>query len=625
MHAGKMDTHDLFRRLGAGTKFNYQRFGKDAERFKVLRPQQKKGSTDPLTAIDFFSSGSHDIVNDEDDEKDLELEQESKSVKRKLKDEGKTSNSSQKKKKKEKASVMTEDEAIQWISSSEKKPIDLKDAKDQLSVKRLKQLHQEKVNQIRGQNKIHVHGTDIPDPVCTFNELQNEYQLDSKVLQNICTAGYESPTAIQMQAIPVMMHKREILACAPTGSGKTVAFCLPVITNLRKPVNKGFRALVMSPTRELAHQTYKELLSLVDGTGLRVHIIKKKDTVKKQGPKSKKVFDILVSTPNRLIYLLNQDPPALDLSTVEWLVVDESDKLFEDGKTGFREQLAAIFQACSSPALRRAFFSATCAPDVEKWCKLNLDNLVVVNIGARNSAAETVEQELLFVGAENGKLLAFRNLIRKGLNPPVLVFVQSIDRARELFHELVYEGINVDVIHANRTQQQRENVVKNFRLGKIWVLICTALLARGIDFKGVNLVVNYDFPTTAIEYIHRVGRTGRAGHKGKAITFFTEDDKPLIRTIATVIKQAGCPVPDYMTGFRKLETKQRRQLANAPPKRQSIRTTPQFVTQKGKGKGRKRKRKAGKKVEAAVAPKDGVTSQETTDNGNVVESLALEP
>ncbi|KAL2103522.1 hypothetical protein ACEWY4_000390 [Coilia grayii] len=615
LHAGEMDTHDLFRKLGAGTKFDFRKFGKDAERFKVLRPQLKKDSTDPFTAIDFFSCGTHNTVKDDGNEEreDLELVQDSKTVKRKLNGVEKTSNSKPKKKKKDKAFGDTEGESIQWISSAEKKSSQ-DDAKDQLSVKRLKQLQQEKLNQIRGQNRIHVHGTDIPDPVCTFDELQNEYQLDSKVLQNILAAGYETPTPIQMQGIPVMMHKREILACAPTGSGKTVAFCLPVITNLRKPVNKGFRALVISPTRELANQTYKELLRLVDGTGLRVHIIKKKDTAQKQGPKSKKVSDILVSTPNRLIYLLNQDPPALDLTKVEWLVVDESDKLFEDGKTGFREQLATIFQACTSPALRRAFFSATCAPDVEKWCKLNLDNLVVVNVGPRNSAAETVEQELLFVGAENGKLLAFRNLRKKGLTPPVLVFVQSIERARELYHELIYEGINVDVIHADRTQQQRENVVKNFRSGKIWVLICTALLARGIDFKGVNLVVNYDFPTSAIEYIHRVGRTGRAGHLGKAITFFTEDDKPLIRSIATVIKQAGCPVPDYMVGFKKLETKQKRQLLKAPPKRQSIRTTPLFLTAKGKGKGKKRKRKGAKKAEvAADAPKGGKTSQQTTD------------
>uniref|UniRef100_A0A671P7X1 Probable ATP-dependent RNA helicase DDX52 n=1 Tax=Sinocyclocheilus anshuiensis TaxID=1608454 RepID=A0A671P7X1_9TELE len=411
------------------------------------------------------------------------------------------------------------------------------------------------VNRIRHQNRINVHGTDIPDPVSTFEELQQEYDLDPRIIQSIKAAGFQTPTPIQMQAVPLMMHKREILASAPTGSGKTMAFCLPLLAHLRQPLNKGFRALIISPTRELATQTHRELLKLSEGVGFRVHMINKGvEAVKKYGPKTAKKFDILVTTPNRLIYLLNQDPPAINLSSVEWLVVDESDKLFEDGKTGFREQLATIFLACTSPKIRRVLFSATFATDVEQWCKLNLDNLVCVNIGPRNSAAETVEQQLLFVGSENGKLLAMRNLIKQGFLPPVLVFVQSIDRARELFHELVYEGINVDVIHADRTQQQRDNVVSSFRSGKIWVLICTALLARGIDFKGINLVINYDFPTTAVEYIHRIGRTGRAGNKGKAITFFTEDDKPLLHSIATVIKKAGCPVPDYMIGLKKIKS-----------------------------------------------------------------------
>uniref|UniRef100_A0A673IMC5 ATP-dependent RNA helicase n=1 Tax=Sinocyclocheilus rhinocerous TaxID=307959 RepID=A0A673IMC5_9TELE len=407
-------------------------------------------------------------------------------------------------------------------------------------------------------------GIHIPDPVSTFEELQQEYDLDPRIIQNIKAAGFQTPTPIQMQAVPLMMHKREILASAPTGSGKTMAFCLPLLAHLRQPLNKGFRALIISPTRELATQTHRELLKLSEGVSFRVHMINKGvEAIKKYGPKTAKKFDILVTTPNRLIYLLNQDPPAINLSSVEWLVVDESDKLFEDGKTGFREQLATIFLTCTSPKIRRVLFSATFATDVEQWCKLNLDNLVCVNIGPRNSAAETVEQQLLFVGSENGKLLAMRNLIKQGFLPPVLVFVQSIDRARELFHELVYEGINVDVIHADRTQQQRDNVVSSFRSGKIWVLICTALLARGIDFKGINLVINYDFPTTAVEYIHRIGRTGRAGNKGKAITFFTEDDKPLLRS------------------------KLKRQLVTKPPRRSTIRTTPRILFEK---KPSKRKR-----------------------------------
>ncbi|KAK7926148.1 hypothetical protein WMY93_008458 [Mugilogobius chulae] len=413
-------------------------------------------------------------------------------------------------------------EGISWTSDLNKRIQNQPSGdKEKNSLKRLKHLHQEKVNRIRGQNRINVHGCDVPDPVCTFEELQSEYRLHSRILQNLKDAGLDTPTPIQMQAIPLMMHGREVLACAPTGSGKTLAFCLPLLTHLQQPANLGFRAVVISPTRELASQTYRELLRLSDGVGFRVHIIDKASlAAKKYGPKSSKKYDILVSTPNRLIYLLSQDPPVLDLSSVEWLVVDESDKLFEAGKSGFREQLATIFLACSGPKVRRAFFSATCTPDVEQWCRLNLDNLVTVNIGHRNTAVETVEQELLFVGSEDGKLVAMRDIIKKGFLPPML--------------------------------QQRDNVVNSFRSGHIWVLICTALLARGIDFKGVNLVLNYDFPTSAVEYIHRIGRTGRAGHCGKAITFFTENDKPLLRSIANVIKQAGCPVPDYMIGFKKI-------------------------------------------------------------------------
>ncbi|KAK1788052.1 hypothetical protein P4O66_016531 [Electrophorus voltai] len=613
-----MDAVELFKKLGVGAKFDFKRFGKDAERFKVVRSQSKDISN-PMARISFFGIKRDDetaveCTHDDSEEEKSEEEQAVFAEKRKGSDEDEPLSIQRKKRKKDKKNTgdaeieepdgddksEPEKGGIQWMSSQSKKAEGPKTkAKDSPSLMRLKQLHQEKVSQLRHKNRINVHGSDVPDPLSTFEELRQEYELDPRIIQNIKAAGFQTPTPIQMQAIPLMMHRREILACAPTGSGKTIAFCLPVLSHLRQPLNKGFRALIVAPTRELASQTHRELLKLSEGVGFRIHIINKGvDAARKYGPTSAKKFDILVTTPNRLVYLLNQDPPAVDLSSVEWLVVDESDKLFEDGKTGFREQLATIFLACSSPKIRRALFSATFTTEVEQWCKLNLDNLVCVNIGPRNSAAETVEQELLFVGAENGKLLAMRDLIKKGFLPPMLVFVQSIDRARELFHELVYEGINVDVIHADRTQQQRDNVVSSFRSGKIWVLICTALMARGIDFKGVNLVVNYDFPTSAVEYIHRIGRTGRAGHKGKAITFFTESDKPLLRSIATVIKQAGCPVPEYMIGFKKMKSKVKRQLEKKPPRRSTIRTTPRLLTKKKPNKGKRKKLKIEANVKA---------------------------
>ncbi|XP_036307587.1 probable ATP-dependent RNA helicase DDX52 isoform X3 [Pipistrellus kuhlii] len=525
-----MDAHDLFRRLGAGAKFDVRRFSADAARFQVGKRKYDFDSSEVLQGLDFFGNKKSVPGECGESRTNQELQDEAK------KEESLTERKREQNKKKRKrmASEITSEEegpTIQWISSVEAKIEDKKVKKEnKLTSGKLEHIRKEKINFLRNKHKIHIQGTDLPDPIATFQQLELEYKINSRLLQNILDSGFQTPTPIQMQAIPVMLHGRELLASAPTGSGKTLAFSIPILMHLKQPTNKGFRALIISPTRELASQTHRELVKISEGMGFRIHMIHKAAiAAKKFGSKSSKKFDILVTTPNRLIYLLKRDPPGIDLTSVEWLVVDESDKLFEDGKTGFRDQLASIFLACTSHKVRRAMFSATFAYDVEQWCKLNLDNVITVSIGARNSAVETVEQELLFVGSETGKLLAMRELIKKGFNPPVLVFVQSIERAKELFHELIYEGINVDVIHADRTQEQRDNTVQSFRAGKIWVLICTALLARGIDFKGVNLVINYDFPTSSVEYIHRIGRTGRAGHKGKAVTFFTEDDKPLLR------------------------------------------------------------------------------------------------
>uniref|UniRef100_A0A7M4EW06 Probable ATP-dependent RNA helicase DDX52 n=1 Tax=Crocodylus porosus TaxID=8502 RepID=A0A7M4EW06_CROPO len=561
-----MDSHALFRRLGAGARFDVKRFSRDARRFGVVKGPGP-GSVPPAS-LDFFGlheTGPPSAPGTDGAAAQMPAVELPETIS---------------------ASELPENDGILWMSSLEAKLKNTREMGEKKpAAEKLEQLRQEKINHFRNKHKINVQGTDLPEPIATFEQLQKEYKVHPKIMQNIESAGFQVPTPIQMQAIPVMLHGRELLASAPTGSGKTLAFSIPILTHLKQPMNKGFRALIISPTRELASQTHRELVKLSEGTGFRIHMIHKAaEAAKKFGPKSSQKFDVLVTTPNRLIYLLKQDPPAIDLTRVEWLVVDESDKLFEDGKSGFRDQLASIFLACTSHVIKRAMFSATFAHDVEQWCKLNLDNVILVSVGARNSAAETVEQELLFVGSETGKLLAMRELVKKGFTPPVLVFVQSIERAKELFHELIYEGINVDVIHADKTQQQRDNIVHSFRAGKIWVLICTALLARGIDFKGVNMVINYDFPTSAVEYIHRIGRTGRAGHTGKALTFFTEDDKPLLRSVASVIQRAGCPVPDYIKHFRKLQSKQKKKFIKKPLEREHIRTMPQYFLEKAKSK-----------------------------------------
>ncbi|KDO17282.1 hypothetical protein SPRG_17286 [Saprolegnia parasitica CBS 223.65] len=251
------------------------------------------------------------------------------------------------------------------------------------------------------------------------------------------------------------------------------------------------------------------------------------------------------------------------------ICLDEADRLFE---MGFVEQIDEVFAACTNPSLQRMMFSATMLEGVEEMAQSVLKDPIKVAIGVKNAGANTINQRLLFVGKEEGKLVAMKQLIQEGLKLPVLMFVQNKDRAKELFHELVYDGINVGAIHADRTKEQRDKVIKDFRTGSVWVLICTDLMSRGIDFKGVNMVINYDFPQSAVSYIHRIGRTGRNGRKGEAVTFFTESDMMYLRTIANVMKLSGCDVPDWMLAMKKASVRQRKQLLKAPPQRHRIET-----------------------------------------------------
>ncbi|XP_030756350.1 probable ATP-dependent RNA helicase DDX52 [Sitophilus oryzae] len=449
--------------------------------------------------------------------------------------------------------------------------------------KKKRLLEQEEINHYRNINNISVVGRHVPNPARAFRD----FNIDEDIKQNLIKCGYTEPTPIQKQAVPIMLQGRQMLACAPTGSGKTAAFLVPIIQELKGPQKQGFRALILCPTRELANQSQRECMKLSEGRGFRIHTISKiKKALTQYGPKSSKKYDILITTPNRLCYLLKQDPPAIQLSNVEWLIIDEADKLFEDGTRSFRDQMKEILVACDNSNKKIAMFSATYTPIVAKWCVHNMKGLVRVTVGQKNAAADTIDQELLFVGTEQGKLLAFRDLVRLGLSPPVLVFVQSKERAQQLFNELIYDGINVDAIHADRTQTQRDNTVRSFREGRIWVLICTELMARGVDFKGVNLVINYDFPPTAISYVHRIGRAGRAGRKGKAITFFTTEDTVNLRSIAHILKESGCDVPEYMLKLKKNRKSEVKKMAKSAPKRDEIITIPLYDRIKG---GKKKK------------------------------------
>ncbi|XP_064080327.1 probable ATP-dependent RNA helicase DDX52 [Macrobrachium nipponense] len=553
-----MNSYDIFRKLTRGINFNQKRFKGELHRIGVISRHEKDIEVGEAEVLSNEDSKVNEIKSEEGGTSlaegntdvdfnggvkilgDLHFSKELSKSKRK------------KKRKKELADGETE---------------------EQREKQRLLELKTEQINRARNQNGIHVWGTDIPGPILFLDELKTEYNVAEVIVDNLRNQGFVEPMPIQMQAWSLMLQGREILASAPTGSGKTAAFLVPILHQLEGPRKKGFRAVLLAPTRELAKQTHRECVRLSEGLGFRAHIISNVNRAKKKfGPNSSKKFDISCNNPpKRLVFLLQDgDTPSVDLSNVEWLVIDESDRLFEGGVSGFRDQLAIIYQACTNSNIRRALFSATFAYEVQEWCKLNLNNVAMVSIGNRNTASGDVKQELLFCGAEHGKLVALRDILRKGYKPPVLVFVQTKERAKELFRELIYENIMVDAIHADRTQTQRDNVVRAFRERKIWVLICTELMARGIDFKGVNLVINYDFPPSVISYIHRVGRTGRAQHKGRAITFWTLEDKPNLQSIAQVIHNSKQEVPEWMLTLKKLSKRQKQQQQQNIPERGHI-------------------------------------------------------
>ncbi|MGH0177980.1 UNVERIFIED_CONTAM: hypothetical protein FKN15_076188 [Acipenser sinensis] len=287
-----MDAFDLFRRLGAGASFDLKKFGKDAERFKLVKSKKSERTDSSSGVPDFFSTDSSSGTavrsgdeHDSDSEPETEGSPPAGIRKRGAEESGKNQTPGIG------DSETQESDGILWTSSLDKKAKGPSGKSQNPSWKRLKHLHQEKVNGIRHKHKIYTHGSDLPDPVTSFEQLQEEYKIHPRIIHNIKEAGFQGPTPIQMQAIPVMLHSREVLACAPTGSGKTVAFCLPILCHLKQPMNKGFRALVLSPTRELASQTHRELVKLSDGVGFRVHMIHKgAEAAKKFGPKSSKKY-----------------------------------------------------------------------------------------------------------------------------------------------------------------------------------------------------------------------------------------------------------------------------------------------------------------------------------------------
>ncbi|GAA5884111.1 hypothetical protein JCM3774_002932 [Rhodotorula dairenensis] len=625
---------DAFRTLTGGSKFDRKRFAGDMNHFQESRPkQQPVASTStavPLPSeLDFFAQPAPSSSSS------------SVSVARKRKRAPET------------------DATLESVQTTEMEPHDYA--------------------ALLRKHKIKLTGLDLPEPVASVQDLvqrakaqllasasatttgteeQQAAALD-RLARNWRALGYKDPTGVQMAAWGTMLAGRDILACAPTGSGKTYSFILPLLALLppsspssssSSPLSSSDkvirpRAVVIEPTRELSIQVLREARKLAaahpdadgdepawkiavlgeEGVGVAVASArsqKRKNKKKQQQQQQQQEgggqegkggddsdvqvkagdaeednaeqpyygpVDILITTPLRLVFALKSNLVSLGEET-RHLILDEADKLFE---LNFLEQTDEILAACRRRSegegkeqgqglgqveVRKGMFSATMPSTVEELAKGVMagagSGMVRAIVGHKEAATTTIDQKLLFVNREDHKLLSLRSLITSGeFTPPVLIFVQSIQRAKELANELVFDGINADAIHADRSASERDDVVRKFAEGKVWCLICTDVMARGVDFKGVKLVINYDFPQSAMSYIHRIGRTGRAGKAGRAITFFSKADAGHLKTIVNVMRASGCSVPDWMVALPNPSQNSKKQLKQRPIGRKEISRT----------------------------------------------------
>jgi ATP-dependent RNA helicase RhlE len=368
-----------------------------------------------------------------------------------------------------------------------------------------------------------------------------QFNLDSRLMQGIKVAGYETATPIQEAAIPAALRGRDIIGTAQTGTGKTAAFVLPILNRLIESPRGMPRALIVTPTRELAEQIYQVVRALSVGTKLRSATVYGGVTASRQIKALKEGVDILVATPGRLLDLVQQRHARLE--RIEVLVIDEADRMFD---MGFLPDLRRIIKAV--PVQRQTMlFSATFPPEVELLAKQSLNDPQKIAMGI-SRPAHTVTHALYPVPAHLKSALLLK-LLKQIESDSVLVFTRTKHRADKVARQIAHAGFHVTSLHSNRTQGQREQALRGFKTGHFRIMVATDIAARGLDIESISHVINYDMPDTADAYIHRIGRTGRAQRTGDAFTLVTPEDNDMIRALERImghpLKRETLPDFDY--------------------------------------------------------------------------------
>ena len=360
-----------------------------------------------------------------------------------------------------------------------------------------------------------------------------ELNLIEPILKALKTEGYTTPTPIQEQSIPIILERKDLLGCAQTGTGKTAAFAIPILQILEggKIYDKGPRAikcLILTPTRELAIQIGESFAAYGRHTGMKHTVIFGGVSQGSQVSALKSGVDILIATPGRLLDLINQK--FVHLHHLKIFVLDEADRMLD---MGFIHDVKKLITKI--PQKRQTlFFSATMPDEIQKLANTILVNPSKVEVTPVSSTADTIDQSLFFVEKGDKKKLLIHLLNDKSIKS-ALIFTRTKHGADKITKDLVKAGIKTEAIHGNKSQNARQKALSNFKNGQIKALIATDIAARGIDIDELSHVINYELPNIPETYVHRIGRTGRAGFSGTALSFCEEDEMEFLKDIQKLI------------------------------------------------------------------------------------------
>ena len=388
----------------------------------------------------------------------------------------------------------------------------------------------------------------------TFQDLH----LSEQLLKALAAEGYTNPTPIQEQAIPIVLDKKDLLGVAQTGTGKTAAFALPVLQLLQTQAHKtkGYRhiaALVLTPTRELALQIHESFLAYGRHTGLKAEVIFGGVSQHPQTLALRNGTDILIATPGRLLDLMNQG--HVHLAHLDFFVLDEADRMLD---MGFINDIKKIIR--DLPDERQTlFFSATMPPEISKLAATLLRNPVRVEVTPVSSTVEKIEQRIFMVAKRDKPSLLvhlMKDITTNGGR--ALVFTRTKHGADRITKTLKEADIRADALHGDKSQEARQRALNNFKSGRLKILVATDIAARGIDVDEITHVINYDLPNVPETYVHRIGRTGRAGHDGIAYSFCDGEERAFLRDINRVTNQTIKVVEEHPFKMHMQEGPQRR-------------------------------------------------------------------